>query len=65
MKYRCIRTCFWQDRLWTPGEIYEAPGKEDVPHHFERVKTAESTAKQEKKEDTGEKQPTSVEGVEK
>ena len=33
IKYRCVTKCFHNSRLWSPGEILEAP-KGQVPHHF-------------------------------
>ncbi|WP_343561726.1 hypothetical protein [Kiloniella sp. b19] len=34
-RHICIRTCFWQSRVWSVGEVMEASG--EVPRHFERL----------------------------
>ena len=33
MRYKVIRTCYWQCRLWEKGEVVEVAG--DVPEHFQ------------------------------
>ena len=33
MRYRVIRSCYWNHRLWEKGEEVEAAG--DVPEHFQ------------------------------
>lgn len=32
MRYKVIRTCYWQRRLWEKGEVVELG--ENVPEHF-------------------------------
>lgn len=32
MRYKVIRTCYWQHRLWEKGEVVELG--ENVPEHF-------------------------------
>jgi hypothetical protein len=32
MRYKVIRTCYWQRRLWEKGEVVEL--NENVPEHF-------------------------------
>lgn len=32
MRYKVIRTCYWQCRLWEKGEVVELDG--NVPEHF-------------------------------
>ena len=32
MRYKVIRTCYWQRRLWEKGEVVELD--ENVPEHF-------------------------------
>nr|DAF08868.1 MAG TPA: dimeris T4 recombination endonuclease VII [Caudoviricetes sp.] len=32
MRYKAIRTCYWQRRLWEKGEVVELG--ENVPEHF-------------------------------
>ena len=32
MRYKVIRTCYWQRRLWEKGEKVELEG--NVPEHF-------------------------------
>lgn len=34
MSYKCIRECFYRNRLWKDGEILHASEGEKVPHHF-------------------------------
>lgn len=33
MRYKVIRTCYWQCRLWEKGEVVELDG--NVPEHFQ------------------------------
>ncbi len=37
MKYRVIRPCWWQERLWAAGEEAEIHPAEAPPRHFEPV----------------------------
>ena len=32
MKYKVIRTCYWNRRLWEEGDVVELEG--EVPEHF-------------------------------
>ncbi|NIU02031.1 MAG: hypothetical protein GWN01_14315, partial [Nitrosopumilaceae archaeon] len=54
-QYKCIRNCFYKNKLWKEGEFVEVPEGETVPHHFvnfnvEQEKVREDAEKREAEE---------------
>lgn len=50
MKYKCIRKCFYRNRLWSPGETLDSTPGEKVPHHFETARLVKVEVKMEEAE---------------
>ena len=48
MKYICIDKCFYNNRLWTPGESLETKDKK-VPKHFKKAAEANKILKSKEK----------------
>ena len=38
MKFKCVTKCFYDNRLWSPGETLEAPAGKKLPNHFKAPK---------------------------
>ena len=38
MKFKCVTKCFYENRLWTPGETLEVAKGAKVPKHFKDPK---------------------------
>jgi len=36
----CQKKCFYNNRLWTPGETLEVPSVKEIPTHFSEKKIA-------------------------
>lgn len=56
MRYKVIRTCYWQRRLWEKGEVVELG--ENVPEHFKPLyNPAERLALNKNADDSSDKEP--------
>lgn len=40
MKFKCIKKCWFGERLWVEGEILEHEDEGAVPQHFEKAASA-------------------------
>lgn len=57
MRYKVIRTCYWQRRLWEKGEVVELG--ENVPEHFKPLyNPAERLALNKNADDPSDKEPS-------
>lgn len=57
MRYKVIRTCYWQRRLWEKGEVVELG--ENVPEHFKPLyDPAERLALNKNTEKPSDKEPS-------
>lgn len=58
MRYKVIRTCYWQRRLWEKGEVVELG--ENVPEHFKPLyNPAERLALNKNADEPSDEEPTS------
>lgn len=39
VKYKCVKKCFYRNRLWVPGETLVPEEGEKLPKHFKVAKT--------------------------
>lgn len=57
MRYKVIRTCYWQRRLWEKGEVVELG--ENVPEHFKPLyDPAERLAMNKNADELSDEEPT-------
>jgi hypothetical protein len=57
MRYKVIRTCYWQRRLWEKGEVVELG--ENVPEHFKPLyNPAERLALNKNADEPSDEEPT-------
>jgi len=57
MRYKVIRTCYWQHRLWEKGEVVELG--ENVPEHFKPLyNPAERLALNKNADELSDEEPT-------
>ena len=57
MRYKVIRTCYWQRRLWEKGEVVELG--ENVPEHFKPLyNPAERLALNKNADELSDEEPT-------
>ena len=57
MRYKVIRTCYWQRRLWEKGEVVELG--ENVPEHFKPLyDPAERLALNKNADELSDEEPT-------
>lgn len=57
MRYKVIRTCYWQRRLWEKGEVVELG--ENVPEHFKPLyDPAERLALNKNTDELSDEEPT-------
>lgn len=57
MRYKVIRTCYWQCRLWEKGEVVELG--ENVPEHFKPLyNPAERLALNKNADELSDEEPT-------
>ena len=57
LRYKVIRTCYWQCRLWEKGEVVELG--ENVPEHFKPLyNTAERLALNKNADELSDEEPT-------
>ena len=57
MRYKVIRTCYWQRRLWEKGEVVELG--ENVPEHFKPLyNPAERLALNKNADDPSDEEPS-------
>lgn len=57
MRYKVIRTCYWQRRLWEKGEVVELG--ENVPEHFKPLyDSAERLALNKNADELSDEEPT-------
>lgn len=57
MRYKVIRTCYWQRRLWEKGEVVELG--ENVPEHFKPLyNPAERLAMNKNADELSDEEPT-------
>lgn len=57
MRYKVIRTCYWQCRLWEKGEVVELDG--NVPEHFKPLyNPAERLALNKNADELSDEEPT-------
>lgn len=61
MRYKVIRTCYWQCRLWEKGEVVEVAG--DVPEHFQPLTSTAARLAALKAEVEALRVPTQVEAA--
>ena len=60
MRYKVIRTCYWQRRLWEKGEVVELG--ENVPEHFKPLyNPAERLALNKNADELSDEEPTNEE----
>ena len=56
MKYRCIRKCYYGEKLWLEGDIFESKTDENIPRHFEKIETDKEDVKEDTKAITKEEE---------